>query len=247
MMEFVSGGTLAELLRAQQGANALIPLPRAREMLVDIAQGARAINERLVHRDIKPDNILIEGSRLKISDFGISKVIDEQTRTHTFKGAQHIAYMAPEGWEIETNTFKLDVYSCWNGVLSGSTIPQLNTLPHNPADEPLTEVEVTDPTHPLFGRRFPLVSVSSSPQSAGHVLVAYRDYMRLRIPRLATNLAPAQPIGSTKLTLPAMTELIALAEQCEELCHTNPPTSGCACHPNSEPKSSTTSRRSSRR
>ena len=106
---------------------------------------------------------------------------------------------------------------------------------------------MTDPTHPLFGRRFPLVSVSSSPQSAGHVLVAYRSYMRLRIPWLATNLAPAQPTGSTKLTLAAMTELIALAEQCEELCHTNPPTFGHACHPNSEPKSSTTFRRSSRR
>jgi hypothetical protein len=113
--------------------------------------------------------------------------------------------------------------------------------------EPVTEVEVTDPAHPLFGRRFALLSVSTSLQGSGHVLVAYRDYMRLRIPRLATNLAPAQPIGSTKLTLPAVTELIALAEQCEGLCHTDPLTSGRACHPNSEPKSSTTSRRSSRR
>ena len=111
----------------------------------------------------------------------------------------------------------------------------------------MTEVEVTDPTHPLFGRRFMLVSISTSPQNAGYVLVAYRDYMRLRIPRLATNLAPARPTGSTKLTLAAVTELIALAEQCEGLCHTDPPTSGSACHPNSEPKFSTTSRRSSRR
>ena len=55
------------------------------------------------------------------------------------------------------------------------------------------------------------------------MLVAYRDYMRLRIPRLATNLAPARPLGSTKLTLAAATELIALAEQCEGLCHTDPP------------------------
>ncbi len=47
----------------------------------------------------------------EVTDFGIAKVIDEQTRTRTFKGSQHVAYMAPEGWEYQTNTIKLDVYS----------------------------------------------------------------------------------------------------------------------------------------
>lgn len=109
VMEFVSGGTLAKILRAQSGTE--IPLGRAVEMMMDIAQGARAINERIIHRDIKPDNILIEGTTLKIGDFGISKFVDESTRLHTFKGGQHIAYMAPEGWQQLPNTFKLDVYS----------------------------------------------------------------------------------------------------------------------------------------
>jgi len=80
-------------------------------MMIDIAQGARAINEKVIHRDIKPDNILIEGSALKIGDFGISKFVDESTRLLTFKGGQHIAYMAPEAWQNQPNTFKLDVYS----------------------------------------------------------------------------------------------------------------------------------------
>ena len=110
-MEYVSGGTLARLLRAQTQASTQIPLGRAIEMMIDITQGARAINEKLVHRDIKPDNILIEGKSLKIADFGISKFVDESTRLHTFKGGQHIAYMAPEGWANERNTYKLDVYA----------------------------------------------------------------------------------------------------------------------------------------
>ena len=111
MMEYISHGNLASILDGQKSAEAAIPFGHAREMMLDIAQGARAINERLVHRDIKPDNILFDGLHLKISDFGISKVIDERTRTHTFKGGQHVRYMAPEGWELKTNTSKLDVYS----------------------------------------------------------------------------------------------------------------------------------------
>jgi eukaryotic-like serine/threonine-protein kinase len=107
VMEYVSGGGLAKVLRA----GTQIPIKRAIKMMIDISQGARAINAKLVHRDIKPDNILIEDGKLKIGDFGISKFVDESTRLHTFKGAQHIAYMAPEGWQNQTNTVYLDVYS----------------------------------------------------------------------------------------------------------------------------------------
>src|SRR3984893_18185179 len=107
VMEFISGGTLANVLLA----GAQIPLERAIEMMLDVAQGTKAINEKLIHRDIKPDNVLIEGSKLKKGDFGISKFVDESTRLHTFKGAQHIAYMAPEGWQSQTNTICLDIYS----------------------------------------------------------------------------------------------------------------------------------------
>jgi serine/threonine protein kinase len=55
-MEYVSGGTLAKHLRGQAQANAQIPLNRAIEMMIDIAQGARAINEKLIHRDIKTES-----------------------------------------------------------------------------------------------------------------------------------------------------------------------------------------------
>ena len=111
VMEYVSGGTLAQLIKKHLQAKSNLSLDRAVEIMVDVAQGAKAINAKVIHRDIKPDNILAEGKIFKIGDFGISKFVDESTRLHTFKGAQHVMYMAPEGWQYLPNTPKLDVYS----------------------------------------------------------------------------------------------------------------------------------------
>jgi F420-0:gamma-glutamyl ligase-like protein len=111
----------------------------------------------------------------------------------------------------------------------------------------VTEIEVTDPTHALFGRRFPLLSLSSPPIRTEHVLVGFRGHMALRIPVNATNLAPARPCSRSKLTLAAISELISLAEQCEVLCPSNQARSGDACRPDSVARSLPTSPRSSKR
>src|SRR6266566_2126241 len=95
------------------------------------------------------------------------------------------------------------------------TIPQLNTLFNNPNEENRTEIEVTDPTHPLFGRRFALISVSSPLHGQGSAFVSYREYMVLRLPVAATTLASSRPALSTKLTRDAVKELVMLAEDCE--------------------------------
>ncbi len=134
-LEYISGGTLASLLRTQRATKTKIPLSRALEMMIDVAQGLRAINQKLVHRDIKPDNILIEGNLLKISDFGISKFIAESTRSNTFKGGQHVAYMAPEAWANQKNTHKIDVYA------AGIVFHEILTLEHP------REKQVKDPSN----------------------------------------------------------------------------------------------------
>jgi eukaryotic-like serine/threonine-protein kinase len=64
----------------------------------------------------------------------ISKFVDESTRLHTFKGRQHIWYMAPEGWANQANTIKIDVYSV------GLVFYEILTLQH-----PLLP-HVADPT-----------------------------------------------------------------------------------------------------
>jgi len=124
LMEYVAGQTLKEFLLNRRAAEAVLPVQAAVDMMLHIAQGARAINEKLVHRDIKPDNILLAGNVLKISDFGLSKLVAERTRTRTFKGIGPIMYMAPEAWQYETNTPKMDVYSV------GLVFYQILTLDH---------------------------------------------------------------------------------------------------------------------
>ncbi len=103
------------------------------------------------------------------------------------------------------------------------TTHQVNTpLNHSEREAPVEEVEVTDPTHPLFGRRFEILSIHDSPGLVGHVHVSYRGHMTIRIELRATNLAPSPPLAlpATKLTLQAVIEL---AEQCEVL-HAQPTT-----------------------
>lgn len=111
----------------------------------------------------------------------------------------------------------------------------------------MTFIEVSDPTHPLFGRRFQVLSITSPLNSSGHVFVAYRQKMVLRIPVTATNLAPPRVLLLSKLTSQAVEEFISLARQCEVLCQPDHKSSGADSLPRSNNNSSRTSPRSSRR
>src|SRR5512145_1020824 len=95
--------------------------------------------------------------------------------------------------------------------LSCRTTAHLNTPLNNPPIDDLTEVEVTDSGHPLFGRRFALLSTRPRSHSIGYLFVAYRDTMVLRIPQTATNLVspPPESVLLSKLTSHAITELMS--------------------------------------
>jgi hypothetical protein len=130
------------------------------------------------------------------------------------------------------------------------TSTHVHTPLHNPrplAEDTLPDIEVIDPAHPLFGRRFPRLSSHPQPLTATHVFVTYQGSMVLRLPRAATNLLPPSSQVPTTLTSHAIIELISLAEQCEVLCRTTPAPSGTRSVPHSRPTSAPSSRPSSRR
>ena len=115
---------------------------------------------------------------------------------------------------------------------------QHDTPPTNGELDALTTVEVVDPTHPLYGRRFPLARTSSTLTGPGYAWVVYRDFMQLRIPLAATNLLPGTPTVRTTLTRQAITDLLALAGHWEGLvCPPPRTTSGDGCPPSSASRS----------
>jgi hypothetical protein len=127
------------------------------------------------------------------------------------------------------------------------TSPQVNTPFQNPTEGEPTEIEVTDPRHPLYGRRFPLFALGRSARSRGFAVVVYREPMRLRIPLSATNLGPPRSTPSSKLTLASVTELLTLTQHCEALCPLPPTPSGTTSRLTCAPPSPMTSSPSYRR
>jgi len=91
------------------------------------------------------------------------------------------------------------------------------------------EVDVTDPSHPLYGRRFPVHSISHPAHGPGHVFVTYRGHVRLRIPLSATNLAPCpRRLPPTKFTPETIRQLLSLVKEWDTPCPTDPQPSGGA-------------------
>ena len=124
-------------------------------------------------------------------------------------------------------------------VILHQTNNKLNTPFYNPSleDSPKEKVEITNPTHPLFGHQFPVISVSNPPVGEANVFVQYRAFMLLKIPISATNLGPPPFTLSTKLSLSSLNELIKLFKETKELCHINLTASSSNCPSASRKKS----------
>jgi len=109
VMELVEGEDLKRRLRRV----GMLPIPQALDVAAQVARALEAAHARgIVHRDIKPHNILITSDgKVKVTDFGIAKAATSsgQTETGTIMGSVH--YFSPEQARGEATGPQADIYS----------------------------------------------------------------------------------------------------------------------------------------
>ena len=109
VMEYIEGKTLKQLLQ-KRGA---LTLPEVIDIMSQLTDGLSHAHEAyIIHRDIKPQNIMIEDNGLvKITDFGIAMALNstQLTQTNSVMGSVH--YLPPEQANGKGSTIKSDIYS----------------------------------------------------------------------------------------------------------------------------------------
>jgi serine/threonine protein kinase len=147
VMELVEGSTLSQLC-----ASGPVDPSRARTIGARVADAlAYAHAQGIVHRDVKPGNVLLgTDRRVKLADFGIARLIGDTVRhTRTGLAIGTAAYLAPEQVRGEELTTAADVYSlglvllealtgqrAYPGTPTEAALARLARAPHVPADLP---------------------------------------------------------------------------------------------------------------
>jgi serine/threonine protein kinase len=108
VMEYVPGGSLHQLIKKGP-----LPIDHAHRIALELCDALiRSHHLKIIHRDIKPDNVLItEDGTPKLADFGVARLTagTRMTQTGTKVGTPY--YMAPEAWKGETIDGQADIWS----------------------------------------------------------------------------------------------------------------------------------------
>ncbi|MDG9700902.1 Stk1 family PASTA domain-containing Ser/Thr kinase [Streptomyces sp. DH37] len=109
-MEYVEGCTLRDVLRER---GALQPRAALDVLEAVLAALGAAHLAGLVHRDVKPENVLIgDDGRVKVADFGLVRAVGSQTSASTGSVLGTVSYLAPEQIEHGAADARADVYAC---------------------------------------------------------------------------------------------------------------------------------------
>jgi hypothetical protein len=167
-----------------------VPVALAARMVLDISEGIRyAHARRCIHRDIKPQNILLTDEMVpKITDWGISKVLEENARKTTVAGFS-LSYAAPE--QIAPETFgstdeRTDIYQI--GAVFYELVTGLIPFDDESMMEMVSQITTEDPILPsdispdaADVEKIILKCLAKDKndryQSAGELLDALREYL----------------------------------------------------------------------
>ena len=132
VMELLEGDTLSTLARRKKGPLEVADVLRAADEVLDVLAAAHATG--IIHRDIKPDNLLLtKEGHVKVLDFGIARLREGMARdvkTHTGTTLGTVAYMAPEqakGGEIDARADLWAVGATMFRLLAGRRVHEAET------------------------------------------------------------------------------------------------------------------------
>ncbi len=109
ILEYVEGGSLAQLLQHQPQ----MPIKQVVQIALDIADAlTRAHRLKIIHRDIKPHNVLIaDDGTPRLTDFGVAHLDDRTRLTQSGSMVGTYAYLSPEGCHGEDLDERADIWS----------------------------------------------------------------------------------------------------------------------------------------
>ncbi len=155
VMEYVEGPTLAQLLARHADG---LPHDDVLCWLEGIVAGVGYLHEMaLVHRDLKPGNIFLEGDTVKVIDYGLSKFITVSHRSGQTQSVGTLHYMAPEigsgryGPEVDVYSLGVMLYEMLTGGVpfDGETPAEI-LMKHLSAEPELSRLP--EPFKPVVGR-----------------------------------------------------------------------------------------------
>lgn len=129
VMEYVEGTTLKELVNQRGGR---IPAGELLYMLEPLFPALTSVHELgLIHRDISPDNLMLENGKIKLLDFGCARESSAQSETMTIalkQGFAPIEQYQHKGQGPWTDVYALSatVYYCLTGKTPQSAVDRLN-------------------------------------------------------------------------------------------------------------------------
>jgi eukaryotic-like serine/threonine-protein kinase len=140
VMEFVEGESLGRKLERE----GKLPEAEAKRLIIQVAQGLhKAHKEKLVHRDVKPDNILITpDGQAKLADLGLVKEVETDLNlTRTGRGLGTPNFMAPEQFRNAKNADeRCDIYSL-GATLYMMVTGEVPFKAHGPLDSYMKKIE----------------------------------------------------------------------------------------------------------
>lgn len=221
VMEYINGPTLKELIH-EQGA---MPVSRAISMMMQLCDAVEAAHaHKIIHRDIKPQNVLVEnGERLKITDFGIAVHFDgddHEGGSTAVMGSAH--YLAPESAIGHQPDYRVDVYAlgivffellCGSVPFTGST-PAAIALKH--MQDPLPGILPYNTNVPQSIENVVIKATAKDPDERYESVAALRQAIERAMDPANRN-EPRLTLKTTRLELPERQEKPPLQQREPEI------------------------------